>query len=83
MASNECHWSTRQKPPKAAELYEVNDTTALATKVDALTKSVMDNSALAAKVEVLTQRFDQFMLGSSSNPKAVMSCDTCGAGYAT
>ena len=66
MASNECHWSTRQKPPRVARLYEVNDTTALAAKVDAL-----------------TQRLDQFILGSSSNSKAVMSCETCGAGHAT
>lgn len=61
----------------------MNDTTALATKVDALTKSVMDNNALAAKVEASTQRFDQFMLGSSVNPKAVMSFETCGVRYAT
>ncbi|XP_039117905.1 uncharacterized protein LOC120253697 [Dioscorea cayenensis subsp. rotundata] len=83
MASNECHWSTRQKAPRAARLYEVNDTTALAAKVDTLTKSVMDNNALATKIEALTQKFDQFMLGSSSSPKAVMSCETCGVGYAT
>lgn len=61
----------------------MNDTTALATKVDALTKSVMDNNALAAKVEASTQRFDQFMLGSSVNTKAVMSFETCGVRYAT
>ncbi|XP_039126877.1 uncharacterized protein LOC120263016 [Dioscorea cayenensis subsp. rotundata] len=83
MASNECHWSTRQKEPRVAGLYEVNETTALAAKVDALTKSVMDNNALATKVEALTQRFDQFMLGSGSSPKAVMSCEICGVGHAT
>ncbi|XP_039116475.1 uncharacterized protein LOC120251891 [Dioscorea cayenensis subsp. rotundata] len=38
MASNECHWSTRQKPPKAAGIYEIDDNTALAAKVEALTK---------------------------------------------
>ncbi|XP_039128945.1 uncharacterized protein LOC120265098 [Dioscorea cayenensis subsp. rotundata] len=66
MASNECHWSTRQKPPKAAGIYEIND-----------------NTALAAKVEALTKRFDQFVLGTSSNSGAVLSCETCGAGHAT
>ncbi|XP_039118786.1 uncharacterized protein LOC120254831 [Dioscorea cayenensis subsp. rotundata] len=83
MASNECHWSTRQKAPRAAGLYEVNETTALAAKVDALIKSVMDNNTLAAKVEALTKRFDQFMLGCGSSARAVMSCETCGAGHAT
>lgn len=38
MESNECHWSTRQKQPRTIGIYEVNDTTALATKVKALTK---------------------------------------------
>ncbi|XP_039133248.1 uncharacterized protein LOC120270298 [Dioscorea cayenensis subsp. rotundata] len=66
MASNECHWSTRQKPPKAAGIYEIND-----------------NTALAAKVEALTKRFDQFVLGTSSNSGAVLSCETCGARNAT
>ncbi|XP_039116603.1 uncharacterized protein LOC120252498 [Dioscorea cayenensis subsp. rotundata] len=61
MASNECHWSTRQKPPKAARIYEIND-----------------NTALAAKVEALTKRFDQFVLGTSLNSGAVLSCETCG-----
>lgn len=42
-----------------------------------------DNTALVAKVEALTQRFDQFMLGSRLNYKAIMSCDTCGARHAT
>ncbi|XP_039126979.1 uncharacterized protein LOC120263149 [Dioscorea cayenensis subsp. rotundata] len=83
MASKECHWSTKQKVPRAKGLYEVNETTALAAKVDALTKSVMDNNALAAKIEALTQRFDQFMLGSGSSPKAVMPYETCGAGHTT
>ena len=54
-----------------ARLYEVNNTTALAAKVDALTKSVMENNPLAAKVDALTQRFDQFMLASSSSSKVV------------
>ncbi|XP_039118483.1 uncharacterized protein LOC120254446 [Dioscorea cayenensis subsp. rotundata] len=66
MASNECHWSTRQKPPKAAGIYEIND-----------------NTELAAKVEALTKRFDQFVLGTSSNSGAVLSCETYGAGHAT
>ncbi|XP_039131853.1 uncharacterized protein LOC120268590 [Dioscorea cayenensis subsp. rotundata] len=66
MASNECHWSTRQKPPKAARIYEIND-----------------NTELAAKVEALTKRFDQFVLGTSSNSGAVLSCETCGTGHAT
>ncbi|XP_039115823.1 uncharacterized protein LOC120251350 [Dioscorea cayenensis subsp. rotundata] len=66
MASNECHWSTREKNPlKAAGIYEIND-----------------NTALAAKVEALTKRFDQFVLGTSSNTGAVLSCETCGAGHA-
>ncbi|XP_039117937.1 uncharacterized protein LOC120253705 [Dioscorea cayenensis subsp. rotundata] len=43
MASNECHWSTRQKPPRATGLYEVNESTSLAMKIDALTKRVMEN----------------------------------------
>ncbi|XP_039120906.1 uncharacterized protein LOC120257485 [Dioscorea cayenensis subsp. rotundata] len=66
MASNECHWSTRKKTPKAAGIYEIND-----------------NTALAAKVEALTKRFNQFVLGTSSNSGAVLSCKTCGAGHAT
>ncbi|XP_039126971.1 uncharacterized protein LOC120263138 [Dioscorea cayenensis subsp. rotundata] len=66
MASNECHWSTRQKPPRATGIYEIND-----------------NTGLAAKVEALTKRFYQFVLGTSSNSGAVLSCETCGAGHAT
>ncbi|XP_039121203.1 uncharacterized protein LOC120257957 [Dioscorea cayenensis subsp. rotundata] len=38
MASNESHWSTRGRPQKIAGIYEVNDTTTLAAKVEALTK---------------------------------------------
>lgn len=49
MGSNECHWSTRQKPPRAVGLYKVHDTTALAVKVDALTKSVNDNTVIGEK----------------------------------
>ncbi|XP_039129016.1 uncharacterized protein LOC120265193 [Dioscorea cayenensis subsp. rotundata] len=66
MASNECHWSTCQKPPRAAGTYEVNA-----------------NIVLAAKVEALTKRFDQFLIGSSSNSRAILSCETCGVGHAT
>lgn len=36
MVSNECHWSTQQKPPRAARINEVNDTTALAVEVKVL-----------------------------------------------
>ena len=46
-------------------------------------RQVSGTTALAAKVDALTQRLDQFILGSSSNSKAVMSCETCGAGHAT
>lgn len=49
---------------KGSGIYEVNDYT-----------------ALAAKVEALTKRFDQFMILSSSNSGAVLSCKTCGAGH--
>ncbi|XP_039118011.1 uncharacterized protein LOC120253862 [Dioscorea cayenensis subsp. rotundata] len=38
MASNESHWSTRGRPQKIVRIYEVNDTTALAAKIEALTK---------------------------------------------
>lgn len=44
---------------------------------------VNDNTALAAKVKALTKRFDQFMIGSSSNSGAVLSCETYGSGHAT
>ncbi|XP_039123412.1 uncharacterized protein LOC120260032 [Dioscorea cayenensis subsp. rotundata] len=45
MSSNECHWSTRQKPPRAAGLYEVNESTALAAKIDALTKHIAEQNS--------------------------------------
>lgn len=38
MASNEFHWSTWAKPPKAARIYEVSGNTILAAKVDTLIK---------------------------------------------
>lgn len=40
MASNESHWSARSKPSRVVGIYEVNDNTALAAKMDALTKKV-------------------------------------------
>ncbi|XP_039123368.1 uncharacterized protein LOC120259985 [Dioscorea cayenensis subsp. rotundata] len=53
MASNECHWSTRQKPPKEAGIYEINDNTVLAGKVEALTKR-FDQFVLASDAPIET-----------------------------
>ncbi|XP_039140513.1 uncharacterized protein LOC120277728 [Dioscorea cayenensis subsp. rotundata] len=80
MSSNECHWSTRQKPPRATGLYEVNESTALAAKIDALTKHITEQNL---KHDALAQIVNQLRLGSSSSSKAVLSCDTCGVGHAT
>ena len=38
MASNESQWNTRGKSTKSAGIYEVNEHTALAAKVDALAR---------------------------------------------